>query len=96
MVRRQSGAGGEYLAAMALAAWLFYRNVGNVARGAAVFVGSNLFAPLVVVIGSVEPGESRNSLVVFVILYAMCAYLLYAIVASRERLVSSGRPPALT
>lgn len=79
--------GAIYVLLEVVAAWLFFRKGGKVARGAAAFVGLYLLAPLLVLVGSVDPGESPNLFVALVLLYAVGSHLLYAVAGSSERLV---------
>lgn len=67
-------------------AWFFYRKGGREARGAAAFIGLLLSAGLLVLVGSVSPGESPDTLVTAVLLYAILSHLLYAVAGSSERL----------
>lgn len=68
-----------------VAGWLFYRRGGNAARGAAAFVGLYLLAALLVLVGSVAPGESPNTLVTVVVIYAIGSHFLYAAAGSSQR-----------
>ena len=84
---RASNPGGViYVIMEVVAGWLFYRKGGTEARGAAAFVGLYLIAALLVLVGSVAPGESPDPWVSAVVLYAIASHLLYAIAGSSERL----------